>query len=234
MKETSGIYKITNKVNNKIYIGQSVHVHHRWREHYSEPSDGSLIDMAIKKYGKENFIFEVLEECSIDELNEKELHYSQLFPNCYTPKGYNIVLCGNSNRVTINFKQVSCYDLNGNKIKTFDCINDAARFYNIADTNIGECCKHRVGAITINNMYWEYGNQDNIVPIKPKTGKHGGKTVYQYDLTTGVYLQSFSSLANAERFLNKPGGNKNISAACLGKIKSAYGYKWSYEKRDIY
>lgn len=58
-----GIYKITNNINNKIYIGQSVHIKRRWAEH-CKPSSDSLISKAIKKYGKDNFTFEIIEKCS--------------------------------------------------------------------------------------------------------------------------------------------------------------------------
>lgn len=77
-------------------------------------------------------------------------------------------------------------------------------------------------------MLWQWGHAQNIEVIKPKAGKHGGKTVYRYDLKTGNYIDSFKSLADAERYLDKPGGNKNISAVCNHKRKYAYGYIWSY------
>ena len=84
-----GIYKITNLINNKIYIGQSVHIERRWYEH-CQPSAKSLIAKAIQKYGKENFSFEVLEECSTEELNQKEEQYIHIY-NSITPNGYNIM-----------------------------------------------------------------------------------------------------------------------------------------------
>ena len=65
-----GIYKITNKINQKIYIGQSVNIERRWKEHCR--NNTSLIGKAIHKYGKNNFIFEVLIECDIYNLNTKE------------------------------------------------------------------------------------------------------------------------------------------------------------------
>ena len=66
-----GIYKITNKENGKSYIGQSIHIERRWEEHCL-PSSTSLISKAIQKYGKTNFIFEIIEECQIDDLNVLE------------------------------------------------------------------------------------------------------------------------------------------------------------------
>ena len=83
-----GIYKIENLINHKIYIGQSFHIERRWREHCF-PSTKSIISDAIKKYGKENFSFQIIEECSIDDLDEKEIFYIKKF-NCIVPNGYNV------------------------------------------------------------------------------------------------------------------------------------------------
>lgn len=86
-----GIYKIENLKTHKVYIGQSVHIERRWREHCNSKSN-SLIHKAIISEGKENFSFEVLEECSMDSLNEREAFYIQKY-DCMIPKGYNIMEC---------------------------------------------------------------------------------------------------------------------------------------------
>ena len=83
-----GIYKIENLINHKCYVGQSIHIERRWKEH-CQPSTKSIISSAIKKYGKENFSFQILEECSEQELDEKEIFYIETF-NCIVPNGYNI------------------------------------------------------------------------------------------------------------------------------------------------
>lgn len=83
-----GIYQITNKINNKSYIGQSIHIERRWMEH-CRPSANSQIAQAIKKFGKDNFEFKILEECSIQELDEKEIYYIQKY-NTINPNGYNV------------------------------------------------------------------------------------------------------------------------------------------------
>lgn len=85
---TCGIYKIENLLNGKIYIGQSVHIELRWQEH-CRPSSKSLIGKAIKKYGKQNFTFQIIEECEESLLNEKESYYIQYFGSL-VPNGYNI------------------------------------------------------------------------------------------------------------------------------------------------
>lgn len=67
-----GIYKITNKVNGKIYIGQSINLNRRISEHKRYKDPNQIIDQAIKKYGKDNFTFDIIEECQLEELNQRE------------------------------------------------------------------------------------------------------------------------------------------------------------------
>ena len=96
-----GIYKITNNINNKIYVGQSVDIKRRWSEHkrsgqpekYSHKSERDIevpIHKAMQKYGIDNFSFEVLEECSKEELNEKERYYIKKLHSHVDEYGYNI------------------------------------------------------------------------------------------------------------------------------------------------
>ena len=91
-----GIYKITNKLNGKAYIGQSIHIERRWQEHlqHGRHNPKSVLHTAISKNGEENFIFEILELCSIEELNEKEIYYINQY-NTLLPYGYNVQVGGN-------------------------------------------------------------------------------------------------------------------------------------------
>lgn len=83
-----GIYKIENLINHKVYIGQSIHIKRRWSEH-KQKNNKSVIGQAIKKYGVENFSFEVLEECEVQDLGKRESYYIQKYDSMI-PKGYNI------------------------------------------------------------------------------------------------------------------------------------------------
>jgi group I intron endonuclease len=73
-----GIYQITNKINNKIYIGQSVNIKERYAQHVRNSINKNThtynypLSRAFRKYGSDNFELVVLEECSIDELTTKE------------------------------------------------------------------------------------------------------------------------------------------------------------------
>ena len=82
-----GIYKITNKLNNKAYIGQSVHCGKRLDEHYK---GNQLIDDVIRQDGIVNFTFEILKEVNKEDLSYWEdyyiMKYNTLFPNGYNKK----------------------------------------------------------------------------------------------------------------------------------------------------
>lgn len=80
-----GIYKITNKLNGKSYIGQSVHCGKRFDEHYK---GNQLIDEVIQIERIENFTFEILKEVSNEELSYWEDYYIAKF-NTMFPNGYN-------------------------------------------------------------------------------------------------------------------------------------------------
>lgn len=90
------IYKITNRVNNKSYIGQTrFTVEHRFKQHiknYNIEHRKQPLYMAFDKYGLQNFKVETLEECDVDKLDEREIYwiaYYDTFRN-----GYNATLGG--------------------------------------------------------------------------------------------------------------------------------------------
>lgn len=82
-----GIYKITNKLNNKSYIGQSIHCGKRLDEHCK---GNQLIDEIIQLEGVENFTFEIIKQVKKEELSYWEdyyiIKYNTLFPNGYNKK----------------------------------------------------------------------------------------------------------------------------------------------------
>lgn len=225
-----GIYIIQNKTNGKVYIGQAVNIANRFQDHKAGYgiNHNSAIDLAIQKYGEENFSFNVLIECPKEQLNELEAYYADLY-NSYAPNGYNINKCGETFHNPKNDKEISCYDLKtGLLIKTYPSTHEADRAGYCRQSITGVANK-QYNNKTAYDMLWAWGHEPKIEVIKPNAGRNGGKTVYQYDLNTGEYLTCFNSLAEAECYLNIKGANKNISSVCLGKRKYAYGYKWSYQ-----
>lgn len=100
-----GIYKITNQINNKIYIGQSRDIARRWNRHRNGPFNPNNnqyecpLYRAIRKYGIENFTFEVIEECDIEFLNEREKYWIAYYNSFDTMNGYNLT-AGGENAIT--------------------------------------------------------------------------------------------------------------------------------------
>jgi len=93
MNHIIGIYKISSPTN-KIYIGQSKNIISNRLNHYINNNCSNQIKLynSIKKYGWEQHIFEIIEECSLDQLNEREIYWG-LFYNTLDPKiGLNLKL----------------------------------------------------------------------------------------------------------------------------------------------
>ena len=86
VKKVRGIYKVTNKINGKVYIGQSVDIGRRWRQHMTAEDD-FYFHKAIQKYGVENFEWEVIEQCKKKELDEREIYWIEYYDSFN--KGYN-------------------------------------------------------------------------------------------------------------------------------------------------
>lgn len=83
-----GIYKITKKENGKAYIGQSNNIERRFIQHCYKGEKARIpLDVAIKKYGKDAFTFEVIEECSSEQLNEREAYWIKYYDT--VKNGYN-------------------------------------------------------------------------------------------------------------------------------------------------
>ncbi len=85
----TGIYKITSPTN-KIYVGQSIDIEKRWKKYrdwvnHNQPK----IFRSMKKYGIENHIFEIIEECNVNELDKRELYWKQHYLDIL---GWNNVL----------------------------------------------------------------------------------------------------------------------------------------------
>lgn len=97
-KVKTGIYIVTNNINGKVYIGQSRNIKKRWGVHKNFPFNENnkkypqyhtVFYRALRKYGLENFEFKILEECSIELLNEREIFYMEKYNSTDNNYGYN-------------------------------------------------------------------------------------------------------------------------------------------------
>ncbi len=140
-----GIYKITNMINNHCYIGQSVNITKRWKNEKCaafNPNDKSYdypLSKAFRKYGVDNFSFEIIEECSLNELDEKENYWIKYYNSEYnqTNGGGNYQI--NSSKLTLEQVNEIKFELMNNP----DVVHkDLAEKYNvhrdtIRDINMG-------------------------------------------------------------------------------------------------
>lgn len=123
------IYKITNKVNNKSYIGQTRYtIEFRWRQHQHK-KDNTYFHNAIHKYGIENFSIEVLEECDIKDLNSREIYYIAKYDTF--KNGYNLTIGGDGNKRLLlddkyeEIKELYLSGFSSNKIATLYNVDKA-------------------------------------------------------------------------------------------------------------
>lgn len=120
------IYKITNKINGKIYIGLSKRkAGERWREHKSAASPNqksrgkrNVIERAFAKYGDDNFTFEIVDTSAetIDELLDLEERYIAEF-NSLVPNGYNVAERGEHREWTPELSEINSRKQQGRKKK---------------------------------------------------------------------------------------------------------------------
>ena len=225
MDKQGYIYKITNNINHKIYIGQTINsIERRFKQHLScarNNTSGHLY-FAMRKYGLENFTIEILEKTNVTNLNEREKYYITLF-NSTDPKiGYNILNGGGNGHITHPehnryTRPVNKYDLDGNFITS---IKECAEANNMAPSQVSICVLGKIKSW--NNAQYKY--QEDM-PEKI-TGKYGQKQVAQYDLDDN-FIQQFESIAAAGRAI-KASSPYKISDCCNGKLKTAYKFKWRW------
>lgn len=78
-----GIYLITNTITNKNYIGKSIDIERRWKNHISELNLNKHVNIDLQadwnEYGQNNFTFKIIEICSEDVLSNREKHWIDIF-----------------------------------------------------------------------------------------------------------------------------------------------------------
>lgn len=102
-KRISCIYKITNKVNGKVYIGQTINFRKRSKEHFSTLRKNihrnSYLQHSYNKYGEAAFQINIIKVCSHEELDELEIHYIKKYNSLNKNVGYNMLTGGNERRI---------------------------------------------------------------------------------------------------------------------------------------
>lgn len=230
-----GIYRIYNKLNNKSYIGRSIDIERRWKEHIG--TKGSvLLHQDIKNFGIENFTFEILELChDKEEMILKEEYWIQFYDSF--KNGYNQNSGGDNVEQATNItkKNIYQYNLKGEFIKAYDSLSEAERQTGIDNGLISRAAKTNGRT---KDFQWRYEFQDKIAPYKRHMGKaleknRGAcKKVRQYSKDLR-FIKEFPSIGEASR---ETGINRSsIGEVCAQKRKTAGGYIWKLaEEGDNY
>ena len=205
------IYKITNTVNGKIYIGKTERtVEERFLEHLRD-SDKRIFEKrplysAIRKYGKKAFVVETIEETDYPEERETYwIEYYQSFKH-----GYNATLGGDGKRYLDYELIVEVFKNVGNASKTASLVGCSV------DSVLEVVKKYKLGEY----YHWNHGN----------------KPVNQFSLN-GEYIMTYGSAFEAAKGIGKitstsNGATSHISDVCKGKRKTAYGYIWRFAENS--
>lgn len=221
-----GIYKITNQINGKIYIGKSTRIERRWSEHKSDVNDinkQNHLYRAMRKYGKESFNFEIIELCPEDNniLSEREKYWINYY-NSYE-EGYNETRGGEGH---FKYKSEEIYQLWDNGLSILEITQQ-----------IG--CEKQVVYDTLKN-YPNFSTKESVSRARPHRIQLLSKAasdrqsypVYQYDLE-GNFIAEYPNLTMAAQACGYKQDN-SIAKVINGydNRKLAYNFQWSREKVD--
>lgn len=207
------IYVITNDVNGKQYVGQTVRtIEYRFKKHLrdSQTSDYPLY-RAMNKYGIEHFSVKQLEECSVEELDDKEIFWIKELDTYYN--GYNATLGGSGSRTRAD----EYFDISETYKRT-QSVNKTAKKHNCSRTTVYAACQ-------------EYNIQTRSI--------NKGKPVVGFDKDTLEIIGVFPSIYQAAKHIDKSGNTNNIRGmkqsivhSCTQDRISSYGIIWRF-KADL-
>lgn len=220
-----GIYKITNP-KGKVYIGQSINIERRFKEYkrLAKRSAGRKLLNSLKGFGIENHLFEIIEECLIEQLHEKEFHWKQYYTS--VEDGLNCDYYDNSGgprseetrrKISEGAKGKKRSEETKQKLRK---PKTEQHKQNISKSkqNISEETKRKISegkkGKTPNRDYKEWAKRQQ-------------KPILQYDLE-GNFIKEWEGIKTAALYLGCD--PTNISHNLKGKTKKGFGYIW---KRKI-
>lgn len=239
-----GIYCITNTLNGKQYVGQSVDIYERWHGHMSsaisKDDDHTYIHRAMKKYGRENFKLEILEECSPEELNERQIYYISKLGTY--GNGYNISP-GGENGVwneqyleeyrNIRIKngtveELFQIDMQGNIVHIWPDIRAAVEALGVTYSVIYNAAVRRKYHRTAYGYIWRLRSdyEKNGADLDEAKRKTKAKPIIR--ISKDGELKHYSCSTQASTEIQKCSPEK-ICACAGGWIKTYRGYVWVYE-----
>lgn len=211
----SYIYKITNLVNNKIYIGKTDRtIEERFKEHIRNSTDPAMeqpLYRAIRKHGIDKFKIEEIEQCNQETCSDREIYWINELKS-FGKNGYNATLGGEG---------ASLYDyeeIADDFIRSGLSIRKYAMKHNMSRNTIKNI-------LIATNRFEEHLKNDKI---KKSIFFDSPNAVIKLDKNTGEFIEQYDSTKAALLSVGKTSDKGMIKAVCLGKRNSAYGYKWKY------
>lgn len=246
------IYKITNIIDGKIYIGQTKKtVERRWREHCNDARSNrahgrSRFHNALNKYGFDSFIVttvEVIIENTTEQLryklNDKEKEWISNSDSCSKNKGYNMTTggegyAGMSEEAKDNIRKIHSipiyrFDHNGCFLEEYSGLTAAANKMKCTKSAIWSACNKK--SIVSNNSIWFYKKDYSEKKLKSVVEKlkhrkeYGREKVVQLTRDNNL-VKIFDTITQASYCLNTD--KSHIVKVCKNKLKTAGGYKWMY------
>ena len=241
-----GIYSIQNKTTGKVYVGQSVEIEKRWKRHIwalnNNRHDNSHLQRAWNKYGQDDFIFKVVEQCEENFLDEKETYWH----NRFSPNTYNLLGTGNRHTLPQESRNKISAKLKGRKMSetTLKKMKEAQSKINhhrkhtaeaiekIRQAGIGRVVsqetRKKLSIASKGKPLYKLRGRKRPSEVVEKYIAPKRKIVYQYDMKWNL-IKKWVSTQEASRQLKIP--NSNLVNVCNRKRNQAGGYRWSYELR---
>lgn len=259
MIKQSGIYKITNLVNSKIYIGSAVNLvvrkncHFRELRNYIHPN--KRLQNAFNKHGEHNFKFEVLELVEDKtQLIIREQHYigTLLFAseksNKFDKRGYNVQRIADSSlgikrskiekrrkRLTSTNRSTIQFTKNNKRVKTYFSVSEASRQTKIHKNSISAVCMKQLR--TAGDYRWQYKEEYDKGVRLDKLKSNGNLGKEKKHLQKPVvqldlqfnFIKEFSSLGVAAKSVLLRRADICIVCAKRNNRVTAGGFRWMYK-----
>lgn len=212
MPSNSGIYKITNTVNGKIYIGQSRDLKQRRQDEILKQRVNRHLKNSFKKYGVDKFQIEILAECDIEQLDELEKHFIAEYDSTNPMIGYNKTYGG---RHKYKFSPEARQDMSGPNNP----------FYGKKHTP--ETIRRLSEIASITHKGRRHSEKTKRKQAKSKIGSNNpmAKQVFQYT-KDGKLVEKFGSVSISAE---KTGFGYSAIKNCAGGLsRTAFGFVWSY------
>ena len=215
------IYKITNTINDKVYVGQTRYsIAHRFSQHKCAAPDSQL-HQDMQLLGVDNFMIDTLEECPNDQLNDREMYWINYY-NSFNA-GYNMTLGGGGHY--LNSPKVYCYTLKGNLYKTYANSYEACEDNGIELSTLRACLTDPTRN-SCAGFQWAY--EDDLSRIKdlsilPEMRGQIYGIILQYNLK-GDFIAEYASMEEAAQATQSH--TSGIARCINNEIKYSNNYIW--------